>query len=137
MDVPDFESPLSLSGVVLSAIPSPVAAPPDGLSDLLPVVPTARRTFQKTDKASAFLRIYQRSRTFSPATVKTTVTSTAGEVVGAVDERIQGTPAGTGSAADYQVDLPVADLSVGEYLLTISVAVGNRHEQRQLRFKVE
>jgi VWFA-related protein len=137
VEVPDFAQPLSLSGIVVHATPSPAVAPPDGLGDVLPFTPTARRTFQKTDKAAAFLRIYQRARTFSPTSVKTTITSTTGAVVAAVDERVQGAAAGAGSASDYEVDLPLTDLSAGEYLITITASLGNRTAQRQLRFRVE
>ena len=137
VEVPDFTSPLSLSGLVVTATPSPAVAPPDALADILPVTPTARRTFRKADQASAFVRIYQRARNFSPATVKTTLTSATGEVVADDDKRVEGAAAGPGSAADYQVDLPLADLAPGEYLLTIGVVVGNRSAQRQLRFRIE
>jgi hypothetical protein len=126
-----------MSGIVVHAAPSPAVAPQDGLSDILPFQPTARRAFRKTDKAAAFVRIYQRTPSFAPAAVKTTVTSTTGEVVADADERVRGAAAGNGSAADYQVDLPLAALTTGEYLVTITATLGNRTAQRQLRFKVD
>ncbi len=51
VDVPDFaEQPLSLSGVVLAASPAPPSAPVNAFKDLLPIVPTARREFARTDR---------------------------------------------------------------------------------------
>jgi len=51
VDVPDFsEQPLSLSGIVLGATPGPLSAPKDAFAGLLPIVPTARRTFAAADR---------------------------------------------------------------------------------------
>lgn len=57
-------------GLVLSSTPSPRMAPRDAFKDLLPIVPTARRTFARTDRVTAFARPYQRG-------VKTPVAATA------------------------------------------------------------
>ena len=56
VDVPDFSAPVSLSGIVLTAMPGPEVAPRDALAAVLPVIPTARRTFTGTEQAAAFLR---------------------------------------------------------------------------------
>ena len=64
VDVPDSSSaPVTLSGLILSATPGPVVAPADGLKGILPVVPTARRTFLTTDHLTAFMRVHQGGRT--------------------------------------------------------------------------
>jgi VWFA-related protein len=58
--VPDYSNiPFSASPVVLSATPGRVSAPKDLFSSLLPLTPTAEREFEKTDKVTAFLRLYQ------------------------------------------------------------------------------
>ncbi len=68
VDVPNFaEQPLSLSGIVLGTSPSPSSAPSNAFTDLLPIVPTARREFARTSRASAFLRVYQRLNEAAPA----------------------------------------------------------------------
>jgi VWFA-related protein len=60
LTVPDFSNiPFSATQVVLNASPGRVAAPKDLFSPLLPFVPTAERSFAKTDKVTAFLRLYQ------------------------------------------------------------------------------
>src|SRR4029453_1508709 len=60
VDVPNFaDQPLSLSGVVVAASPAPPSAPLNAFKDLLPIVPTARREFARTGRASAFVRVSQ------------------------------------------------------------------------------
>jgi hypothetical protein len=58
--VPDYSNlPFSASPVILSATPGHVSAPKDLLTSLLPLVPTAEREFARTDRLTAFLRLYQ------------------------------------------------------------------------------
>jgi len=60
VEVPDyFNSPFSVSPIVLSAYPGRAHAPRDLLASLLPVVPTAERVFQNSDQVTTFCRIYQ------------------------------------------------------------------------------
>ena len=55
VDVPDFaQQPLSLSGIVLVVSPGVPSAPPDAFANLLPVAPTARRDFARSDRATGF-----------------------------------------------------------------------------------
>jgi hypothetical protein len=58
--VPDYSNvPSSASPVVLRAVPGRASAPKDLLSPLLPLVPTFEREFTKTDRVTAFFRLYQ------------------------------------------------------------------------------
>ena len=58
--VPDYShAPFSASPIVLGATPGRQSAPKDLLTPLLPFVPTAERTFARTDKVTSFLRLYQ------------------------------------------------------------------------------
>src|SRR5690606_24106263 len=58
--VPDFAKvPLSMSGLVLSVQPAPPPSGRDLLAGVLPMTPTTRRTFMKTDVIGAMLRVYQ------------------------------------------------------------------------------
>ena len=60
LDVPDFSSgALSLSGLALSASPGPAVGSADTLRTIVPVVPTARRSFTTGHQVSAFARFYQ------------------------------------------------------------------------------
>ena len=60
VEIPDFaRAPLSLSGVLISAMPSAPAAPKDAFATVVPVVPTSRRAFDTADLVTGFLRVYQ------------------------------------------------------------------------------
>jgi hypothetical protein len=137
VEVPDFDDDLSLSGLVLHAVPSPMAGAAESVSDLLPLPPTARRTFRSTDEVVAFVRIYQKPSAASPPTVTARVTNAGDEVVVTDVVHLQSEPAGSRLSADYEAALPLATLEQGEYLLTVAVVAGERTAQRQLRFRVE
>jgi VWFA-related protein len=83
VDVPDFSRPaLSLSGVTMTVAPALTAAPRDRLAALLPLIPTTQRDFLKTDKVSAFLRVYQSGRrAVMPITLDARVLDATGRVV--------------------------------------------------------
>jgi hypothetical protein len=134
--VPNFaDEPLALSGLVLEAMPSPGSAPTDEFAGLLPLAPTARRTFARTDRARAMLRVYQlKTRTFLPATVATRITDATNVVVSdsATTVKTEGS-----LEADHRFDLPLDRLAAGEYLLTVDVEAGGRKAQRALRFTVQ
>jgi len=58
--VPDYSNmPFSASPIVLGATPGRQSAPKDLLTPLLPFVPTAERSFARTDKVTSFMRLYQ------------------------------------------------------------------------------
>ena len=46
-------------GAGLAVTPGTLTAPKDFLSSLMPIVPTARREFARSDRFVAFFRIYQ------------------------------------------------------------------------------
>ena len=137
--VPDFaKDDLSLSGVVLERIPALPVAPRDALADVIPVVPTTAREFAPTDRVSAFLRVYQGGRRPSAAQV-------AARVVNGRNETVfeQTTPVGAerfdrnSRSFDYRLDLPLAPLATGEYLLTIEAIVDKLRERRDVRFALK
>ena len=138
VDVPDFaRQPLSLSGIVLGVLPAVGSAPADAFRDITPVIPTARREMAATDRATAFLRVYQDAKApLLPATVTARITDTADHIV--FDEVTElAADRFTGNhGADYRLDLPVGRLASGEYLLTIEAAQGERLARRGLRFTV-
>jgi VWFA-related protein len=136
VDVPDFaREPLSLSGLVLSAIPSPKAAK-DTFKDLMPVTPTARRTFRRSDRVTALLRVYQGgTHPVVPVTITTRLVDGMNAQVGGGVRPVDVASFGTARSFDDQFDLPV-QLPPGEYLLTVDVAAGGKTAQRTLRFRV-
>jgi hypothetical protein len=136
VSVPDFSDDLSLSGLVLTASPSPVSAGANTIEDLLPVTPTSQRVFRKTDEVSAFMRIYEKGKAFVPAKVTTTLTNARNENVASFDQTLEGAPVGSRTAANYEFAVPLTDLPAGEYLLSVSVTAGTKNAGRQLRFTV-
>ncbi len=139
VDVPDFKDDLALSGLILSGRPAPPIAAGDAVAGLTPAraLPTTRRTFQKTDSVVASMRIYEKRADFAAATVTTHLTDAKGEVLATDVQTLDGEPDEARSAADYQIALPLTSLDAGEYLLTVSVAAGDKTAQRELRFRVE
>ena len=137
-DVPDFASDdVSLSGLVLSSAPAPRSAPRDAFLDLMPLAPTAWRTFGTTDRVAAFLRIYQGgSRSIVPVSVTTGITDARNDRIVEDVTTIDATAFSRARAADHRVDLPLTTLRSGEYLLTVDVTAGDKRAQRWLRFRV-
>ena len=88
--VPDYSNvPFSASPVVLSASPGRVSAPKDLFSPLLPLVPTAERTFTREDAVTAFMRLYQSGqKPIDKVTVAMKVQDAAGEVVATESQTI-------------------------------------------------
>ncbi len=139
VEVPDFAgAPLSLSGVLLEANPAPFAAPKDALTAIVPIVPTAARSFDRRDRLSAFVRVYQLG-TKTPAEVNVAihVIDEAGQtVVDRVDQLGASDFAAPARAADERIALPLANLKPGEYLLSIVATAEKATAQRQVRFSV-
>ena len=138
VDVPDFnDAPVSLSGLVLTATPSPIVAPRDALKAIIPVVPTTRRTFSSGDQASAFVRVYQGGKG-SLVTVPLRVQIRNEDDLLVMDRR-EGAVAsafGANRTADINVLLPLGRLATGSYLLTIETTLGKTTARRQARFTV-
>jgi hypothetical protein len=138
IDVPDFaKAPLSLSGVLLQATPAVPVAPPNALSGLVPIVPTARRVFAPDDLVTAFVRVYQGSSvplgsvTMSARAVDDRDHPVFNQTVTLDAARFSGS-----RAADYQVDLPLAQWPAGEYLVTLDVSRGQSTAHRAVRITV-
>ena len=134
--IPDFaKDKLSLSGVVVTADPPLAAAPPDAFAAIIPVVPTTRREFERGDRATAFVRIYQGGRQ-PAADVDVTVRlmdATGAEVVSRTDAVAPARFVARRSA-DYTYELPLATLTPGAYLLTIESRLGSITVRRDVRF---
>jgi VWFA-related protein len=138
VDVPDFSStPLSLSGLVLSASPPWPIAPPEGFKDLLPVVPTTRRDFDRGDRVSAFVRVYQGSKDAPrSAELLAQILDVSGRVVTKDAYSIESGRFAATRSADYRIAVPVDRLSHGEYLLTVDATQATHTARRGVRFRV-
>jgi VWFA-related protein len=130
VEVPDFtKTPLSLSGVVLGS-----AKPLDGspLTSLLPVTPTARRQFRRTDEVSVFVRAHQGGRDpVRQIAVTARILDRADTVVVERRTTLFDGSGGTGRSSDYTFGLPLAALPPGSYLLMIEAAGGAKDRARR------
>lgn len=138
VDVPDFaRAPLSLSGIVLGASPGPFAAPREELAKLIPVVPTSRREFARTDAVTVCFRVYQDRRAPAEAVgLSIAIHDAQDRQVLDHREALAVERFARARAADHQFGLPVRALTPGEYLLTIQAAKGESRERRDVRFRV-
>lgn len=141
VEVPDFaKAPVSLSGVLVTSRPSPPSAPREALSSLVPIQPTARRSFTTADQVSAFVRIYQGGNVrtpLRPVDFDLRVTDVQERVVFAQAEAVAPDRFLSGRAADVRIDLPLARMRPGPHLLTIDVRAGDRATaRRQVQFEV-
>jgi VWFA-related protein len=140
LTVPSFAAaPLSLSNIVIGATTRTLTAPKDFLSTLLPLVPTARREFARTDRFVAFFRIYEgtgRDTTLVPVQLQSTLVNARGGIVATESNTLAAADFASGRAADHYVTLPLTTLEPGDYLLKIEAKMGARVAGRALRFQV-
>ena len=136
--IPDFEKDkLSLSGVVISVEPMPATAPRDAFAAIIPVVPTIKRDFQRSDRAKAFVRIYRGAKQpAGPVDVTARVTDANGSVVASKAGVVSVETLSAGRSADYTYDLAIGTLRPGAYLLTIEAKLGSIAARRDVRFSV-
>jgi VWFA-related protein len=134
VDVPDFaKEELAFSGVLVERTPSRTVANPAELTSVTSVRPTAARIFASTDRIRATLRVYQKEK----RSVKLTA-----RVVNERDESVFGrtddleAAAFANGAADYQLEVPIAPLPSGQYLLTIEATAAGKRLTRDVRFVV-
>lgn len=138
VDVPDFsKDDFAVSGLVLTAVPSVAAAPLDAFARLIPVVPTSRRNFWRTDQVVAFLRLYQSGKTAAPVKVNVQVRDSNDKTVFENSQLVDGAQFMKTRSADYQLPLPIAQLAPGPYLLTIEANAAGKSLRRDLRFIVQ
>ena len=154
LEVPDFQArPLSLSGLLLTSDPKPVSTDTDRIKAYVPVAPTARRTFGAADRVTAFARIYQGGQTTAtgpdPArprqsgpvlqTVQLSilVTDSQGAVRFRRTEAVAADIFGPNDRmAEFRMDVPLKDLTAGEYLLTMDAASSRGAARRDVRFTI-
>lgn len=137
VEVPNFSrESLSASGLIVSRrIDAP--ASDKALTSQIPFLPSTQRRFRPDDDVAVFVRLYQGgTEKISPVRVSTRV----------IDERnvakikqqtvLESTSFSAARSADYQVPLPLRQLTPGEYLLEVEAQSGNRRVQRTARFSV-
>jgi hypothetical protein len=137
VDVPEFwKADLSLSGLLVSRTPSLLVANPKEIAGITDIRPTALREFARDERVHAFVRVYQKAgKATGPVRLSTRIVNDRDE---AVFERIDSLTDGAFSSGstDYRVDVPLAQLSAGEYLLTLEATGGEVRVTRTVRFSV-
>jgi VWFA-related protein len=134
--IPDFsKAALSLSGIVLGTAPAPSGS---AFQDLVPVAPTVRREFSRTDRVTAFARIYQGgSDPLAPVTVTRRIIDAHSQAVAETQTRIFANPQARERSADYRAELPLSSLAAGQYLLSIEATRGMKQSIKdEIRFTV-
>jgi hypothetical protein len=138
VDVPDYsKGTLAMSGAMMSVTPSVHAAPRDRLADIMPIVPTTTRHFNRTDQVSSFVKVYQPRGDMKPVVLAARVTDSTGV---AVVNRVVTLPIlafGQARAASYRFPVPVAGLKPGAYLLTFDASIGTTNARRDVRFVIQ
>lgn len=138
--VPAFASaPLSLSNIVIGASAGTLTAPKDFLSPLLPVVPSTRREFARSDRLVGFFRIYQgtgRQDPLAAVQLQATIVDARGTAVASETKMLDASSFASGRAADYYVAVPLSTLAAGDYLLKVETTMGTRVAGRAIRFLV-
>ncbi len=135
--VPDYHKARFTLGDVELFTPSVSPAMVGNLAGVLPAPPTAVRTFTRQDRATAFVRLSQRlGRTPDRVFVSASVIDDRDRKRYGQDVSMEAASFEATGTADYAVDLPLADLEPGAYLLRIEARPGNAAEVREVRFTV-
>ena len=118
VEVPDFaKEPVTLSGIVLGTRSAASSGP---FTDLFPLEPTAKRQFGTTERVTAFARVYQ-SVSDPPVVVALTtrIVDASNRSVYEASTRLFESDRGAKHSADYSVDLPLASVTTGQYVLRV------------------
>ena len=137
--VPDFaRDTVSISGVVLGEQSALTPAGAERTIAFLPIVPTARRTFQPADRLAAYARIYQGGQgPIVETTLEVRVLDAAGGVVLETRETLAPDRFEADRGRGYRLSLPLDRLQPGHYLLSLQASIGARHSpKRDVRFTV-
>ena len=140
VDVPDFsQARVSLSGIVFTARPAMPIGQQQGMSTVIPVIPTTQREFGGQDQAAAFVRVYQGGKD-ALMDVPLRIQLRNQDDVLVLDRRdtVPASSFGTVRSADVNLSLPVQRLATGEYLLTIDATGpgGKPVPPRNVRFRI-
>ncbi|HEX5070695.1 MAG TPA: VWA domain-containing protein [Vicinamibacterales bacterium] len=139
VEVPDFKKDrVSLSGVIVnSALAAAPSAPLRVLRDLTSLTPTTERAFVSSDIVMAFLRVYQGgTEKLAAVPLKAAIVDTTGKSIFSHTESVPVDRFTAERSADYQLRLPLATLTAGDYLLSFETTVAKTTARRDVRFTV-
>jgi hypothetical protein len=138
VEVPDFKKlPLSLSGVLISSPLGPPISPREGLAGLVPIVPTAQRSFARGQRVEALVRAYRTAgKVAASVPLEIRIVDDHDRVVVEETRPLDSTAFGDGRTADMRYDVPTATLQPGEYLLTFATGADKTATKKDVRFSI-
>lgn len=139
IEVPDFTRPIvTASSIVLGTRADPPVARTDVLASILPLAPTTARDFSPSDNVIAFLRVFQGGTTpIAPVTVSTRVLDIDDKPLVDLSGTIAPEAFDATRGAPFEIPLPLAQLSHGPHLISITVTTpGSSKVRRDLVFRV-
>ena len=140
VDIPDFRQlRLSMSGVLLHVTPEEPVASRDEIDDVLPFVPTARRTFTGSETVSAFVQVSQgtsRRDALQLVSLRLRIVDTTGTTVRDQTGALPPAEFATNRTANVRLTLPLRELPSGQYLLCLEATFGGRRAERMVRLDV-
>jgi VWFA-related protein len=139
IDVPDVSrAPVTLSGVILGSVPPADAPRTDALAAVVPVVPTSARSFAASDAISAFFHVFQGgTAAASPVTLRVQIINRLDQAVFDRTETLSVEAFSGARGVPQQIALPLAELTTGPYLLSVTAArTGGIPTRRDVRFDI-
>jgi VWFA-related protein len=136
VDVPNYANAAFALSDVLVHSPGSAVAGAESVADVAAAPPTARRAFSRGENAVAVVRILQGKGAAAPVTMSARVVDTDNRRLFGQEITLPAADFARTGVTDYHVNLPLAGLESGQYLLTIDAKGSMGSAQRQLRFSV-
>jgi VWFA-related protein len=138
VDVPDVsKGALTWSGVAFHVSPGVQTAASTALQTGIPIAPTGKRLFSRTDNVTAFARIYQGGKSaLAPVSVTVSLTDSTDRQVWKDAVTLDSASFTTVRGADVRLGVPVAKLEPGPYRLRLEAKQGSATVVRDSRFTV-
>lgn len=140
LDVPDFSADgLAMSGVVLGLPRSRqvVMTHDDAVESDLGALPTVRRRLSAADEAAlVYVEVYDRAPQPHVVTLSASLRGASGAPV-FVDADGRRSQDPEGETHRYTVQIPLARVPAGDYVLTVEAAAGGRTAQRSIPITIE
>jgi VWFA-related protein len=127
VDVPDVaRAPVALTGIVLGAAAAPDTPRTDVLASVLPIVPTSGRAFATSQAINVFFQVFQsRTAASEPIALRVQVLDRRDQPVVDRTETLAPEAFASGRGVVQHFPLPLADLTSGPHLLSVSATRPN------------
>jgi hypothetical protein len=107
------------------------------LKGLVPVVPATRRQFDRSEQITGFVRVYFGARNAGvPVDVRVSIVDARNRSVFESMSVLAPAPSVSTTSADHTFEVPIAELTGGEYLLSVSAARSDVTVRRDVPFVV-